>query len=242
MATRYSWSGTLELPGLSVPIHLKNAISEKATSFSQFTADGHPVGRQAYDKETGEILSASEVLRARKADDVLVFVSDAELADLAADRSTSITVRQIVSTATIPLIQYQGGTYYIAAQDGSERALALLIETLGSGRSMLGTVVLRHAEKLLALSVHGSSLIASVLRYAPEITPAPPQDLPQTWEHKERHVQALAEALTPLIASTFVAEDHQNDYANAIEALIALKASGLSPEIIATEDRTQIPF
>jgi non-homologous end joining protein Ku len=54
MAPRVSWKGFLKIGLVMAPVGLVSAITEKEVKFSQFTADGHPVGRKTYDKITGE--------------------------------------------------------------------------------------------------------------------------------------------------------------------------------------------
>jgi len=63
-----TWKGQLNLGLVSIPVGMATAVREKDVKFRQFTEDLHPVGRQEFDKETGEILTRSDIKKGYEID------------------------------------------------------------------------------------------------------------------------------------------------------------------------------
>lgn len=63
LPSRKTASVTIGWGLVSIPVGLYAATSENRVSFKEFCADGHPVGRKMYDKETGEDVDRGEIYK-----------------------------------------------------------------------------------------------------------------------------------------------------------------------------------
>ncbi len=222
MTVRMTWKGQLNLGLVSIPVGLATAVREKDVRFKQFTEDLHPVGRQAYDKETGEILETSEVKKGYEVDGKIVLITDEELDSVAAESTKALDV--VCTVDEIDPMLY-ASHQWIVPQEGAEGAYDLLVATLAESKQVaLAKTVRRSKQHVVAIHSDGTALIASFLHYADEVVQAPYQvsgasaDMEQ---HKALLAKLLAGMKKPGAEQEFTDEQREK-----VLALIAAKASG----------------
>ena len=156
--SRSTGSVTVSFGLLSIPVSLYTATrSTRTVRHEHVVVDGqyHPVGRQSYDKVTGEPVDRAEVIKTVEVGDVLVPVTDeayanATGADALAGR---LDLEATLPAADLPLrFVPEGTTYQVRPQKakkagaaaGGERALALLLAALDeAGVVAIGRTALR---------------------------------------------------------------------------------------------------
>lgn len=66
---------------INIPVSVYTTITDTKVARKEFTADGHPVGRKAYDKVTGADVQTGDVVKMVEVGGATVPLSDAEIAD-----------------------------------------------------------------------------------------------------------------------------------------------------------------
>jgi len=163
----------------------------------------------------GEVVSPKKGVKIDK-ENAIVFSED-ELKNL--PQTTQLTMF-VPITAVSPL-QFRGEDYYLAPEEGAERAFSLfaqLLATLGIGLLMKTTI--RGKERLCFIrSVEGSTVL-SFLYFPEEIRPAPPS--PSVAVSQKEMETAIA-LLKALIEEKVPWEKIKNETAEAIKNLISNK-------------------
>lgn len=233
MAPRSVFTGSISFGLVNVPVALVNVVQPKAIKFSQFTNTGHPVGVQKYDKETGEILAASDVFRGQAVGEQVVFITDDELTALAPTANKTITIEKFVDGTQISGLLYSKD-HYAMPQKGGEQAYALLtvaIET--TGKVGVGTVVVRDKEHPVAVRVENHVIVVSYLSHDDEVRKVEELVIKDV-EVSEAHV-AAAVRLIEASAGEFNPADLVDHQRAKVEALVTAKAAGTAVPVGAEE-------
>ena len=227
MTVRMTWKGQLNLGLVSIPVGMATAVREKDVKFKQFTEDGHAVGRQEFDKETGEILARSDIKKGYEVDGKIVLITDADLESVALESTKALDV--VCTVDSIDPMLY-ASHQWLVPQEGAEAAYDLLVETLAeSGQVALAKTVRRSKQHIVAIHSDGSSLIASFLHYADEVVTAPykaQEAASSLSQHKTLLAKLLADMAQPGAVESFTDEQREK-----VLALIEAKAAGVEPVI-----------
>jgi DNA end-binding protein Ku len=231
--SRATASLTLGWGLVSIPVSLY-AVTEGAKAAverHEYTLDGHPVGRQPYDKETGEPVAADQIVKmATSGTGALVELTDEELAALTAGPRGTADIETFV-----PLSALADGTYVTEGYNqvrpartktGSRRsenpaaakAFALLLEAMAANRvAALVKVTLRGPARYAAVLPDGR---LALLAWARQVRPA--RALPEA-ELGEAEVQMGRRLVEAVGISTPVLEDTAGE---ALARYVDEKAAG----------------
>ena len=234
--TRATASLTLGWGLVSIPVSLYAATegAKAAVERHEYTADGHPVGRQPYDKVTGEPVTADVVVKMASASTgALVELTDDELATLTAGPRGSADIE-----AFVPLLALADGTYVVegynqvrpARQKAGSRkmenpaaakAFALLLEAMAAnGVAALVKVTLRGPARYAAVLPDGR---LALLAWSRQVRPALP--LPDV-ELSEAELQMGRQLVEAVGISTPVLVDEAGE---ALARYVDDKAAGEAP-------------
>ena len=227
---RSIWNGAISFGLVSIPIKLVNATESHSISFRQIhTEDG---GRIRYrkvceleDREvtTGEIGKAYE-----DADGTLIPVTDEELAALPIPTARTIEIVAFVPAERIDPLQMDTAYYLAANGVPATKPYVLLREALKRSQKVaVAKFALRGRERLGMLRVVDDVIAMHGLLWPDEIrsTEEVAPDASVTVRDKELD---LADALMDTLGEVELTELH-DDYREALEELIAAKASGEIP-------------
>ncbi|MEU9291322.1 Ku protein [Streptomyces sp. NPDC048275] len=224
---RSIWNGAISFGLVSIPIRLVNATESHSISFRQIHLDDG--GRIRYRKfceledhevTTGEIGKAYEA-----ADGMLIPITDEDLASLPIPTAKTIEIVAFVPADRIDPLQMDTAYYlsvngvpaakpYVLLREALKRSQKVAIAKFAlRGRERLG--MLRVVDDVIAM--HGL-LWPDEIRAADEVAP----DTSVTVRDKELD---LADALMDTLGEVDLADLH-DDYREAVERLIAAKASG----------------
>lgn len=227
MTLRTTWRGDLRIGPIILPVGFANQVTDKDIKFSQFTDDLHPVGRQAFDKETGEILSATEIRRGQKIGDTVVLVSDEEIESLAPESSKSVEIIEFVSNGEIDPAFYE--THYLVVPEiGYEPQYAAVLAGLErNGAVGIGKTVRRTKEHLVALRVlDKAALVVSFLNYADEVRT--PRDINLTDAEPDPTVSGQIETLVRAQRVEWEPAKYADNFRAKVLTLIQDKVATLS--------------
>jgi DNA end-binding protein Ku len=173
MAPRANWKGFLRLSLVTCPIALFPATSEsEKISFNQINrATGHRIKYMKVDAETGDEVTAQDIVKGYKVDtDAYLEVSKEELENIALESTRTIDIDQFVPRSEIDDL-YLVRPYYIVP-DGKvgHDAYAVIRETIRSlDKVALARVVLTNREHVIALEARDKGLMGTLLRYPYEV-------------------------------------------------------------------------
>lgn len=233
VAARPSWTGSLRISLVTIPVRLYTATSERhRIRFHQIHA---PSGeRVRYQNvvpgigpvERDEIVKGYEYERGR-----YVTVDPDDLGRLRLDTSETIDVVQFVEAGELDPV-YLDSPYYLMPEDSlAEEGYRVLREALSRARKIaLGQVVLSGRERIVAISPYDDGLLLDTLHYADEIRQ--PADFFHGLGNGAIDEEQLA-LMAQIVAKrtrAFAPQDFVDHYEEALQALIEEKLAGRRPE------------
>ncbi|MFF4716095.1 Ku protein [Streptomyces eurythermus] len=227
---RSIWNGAISFGLVSIPIKLVNATESHAISFRQIHTEDN--GRIRYRKvcelEDREVSQAEIGKAYEDADGTMIPISDEDLSHLPIPTARTIEIVAFVPADRIDPLQ-MGAAYYLAA-GGAQAAkpYTLLREALKrSNKVAIAKYALRGRERLGMLRVVGDAIAMHGLLWPDEVR-APEGVAPD--EHvtiRDKELD-LADALMDTLGEVDL-EDLHDEYREALEEVIAAKASGEAP-------------
>jgi DNA end-binding protein Ku len=216
---RAIWKGAVSFGLVNVPVRLYSATENHDLSFHQVReSDG---SRIRYKRVARDIAKAYET-----ADGRTVVLTDEDFASLPHRSSKEIAVERFVPTAQIDPILYDKA-YYIEPDAMGAKAYGLLRESLReSERVAVVTVSVRTRMTMAVLRVMDDVIVLQTLLWPDEVRDAGALDhLDEVTEPKDSEV-GMARMLIDSMAGDFEPAGHEDDYQQAIEALVQAKIEG----------------
>ncbi|WP_420133091.1 Ku protein [Rhodopseudomonas sp.] len=230
MAPRANWKGFLRLSLVTCPVALFPATSDsEKISFNQINrSTGHRIKYLKVDAETGEEVSADDIMKGYKVDsDTYIEITRDELDAIALESTRTIEIDQFVPKSEIDDL-YLVRPYYIVP-DGKvgHDAYAVIRETIRSmDRVALARVVLTNREHVIALEARDNGLMGMLLRYPYEVRDAADyfddiQDVKIT-----KDMLDLAKHIVEQKSGHFEPDTFEDHYETALTELINKKVAG----------------
>jgi DNA end-binding protein Ku len=223
---------------VSVPVALYSATREHEVSFHQFqkgTKDR--IRYQRVNERTGKEVDYADIVKGSEVGDGrYVMVEQGELEAVAPGRSRSLDIHAFVSLDEIDPIYFQK-TYYLGpASDETAKTYALLRDAMAkSGRTAIGTLVMRGKEYLTAIRATEDILVLETMYFADEIRD-PQRELDRLPGRAK--VQAaelkMAEQLIDSMTGPWKPEDYRDTYTDRVKGLVNAKKKGA--EVVVAEE------
>ncbi|MBL1085856.1 Ku protein [Streptomyces actinomycinicus] len=227
---RSIWNGAISFGLVSIPIKLVNATESHAISFRQIHTEDN--GRIRYRKvcelEEREV-TQDEIGKAYEdADGSIIPITDEDLSHLPIPTARTIEIVAFVPSERIDPLQ-MGAAYYLAAGGApAAKPYTLLREALKrSNKVAIAKYALRGRERLGMLRVVGEAIAMHGLLWPDEVR-APEGVAPDTSVTIRDKELDLADALMDTLGEVDL-EDLHDEYREALEEVIAAKASGEAP-------------
>lgn len=227
---RSIWNGAISFGLVSIPIKLVNATESHAISFRQIHTEDN--GRIRYRKvcelEDREV-SQGEIGKAYEdADGSIIPITDEDLSHLPIPTARTIEIVAFVPAERIDPLQ-MGAAYYLAAGGApAAKPYTLLREALKrSNKVAIAKYALRGRERLGMLRVVGDAIAMHGLLWPDEVR-SPEGVAPDTTVTIRDKELDLADALMDTLGEVDL-EDLHDEYREALEEVIAAKASGEAP-------------
>jgi Ku protein len=228
--SRSTASVTLAWGLVNVPLAVYSATQPCTIARKEFTADGHPVGRAAIDKETGKVVTNDSIVKMAPATNgTMVAITDQEMSEWTAPNARCEVVCFIpldsIGSVYLPDANYQvrpqrsktKGTSDLAAQ----QAFALLFTSMARrGVAALVRIALRGPAKYAAITPDGRMTTLYYAEGVRESLPMPDVALPAGAE-------AMADQLIDLVGVDLPSLDDTTGA--AVQAQIDAKAGGCTP-------------
>ncbi|UZI28733.1 Ku protein [Streptomyces sp. VB1] len=226
---RSIWNGAISFGLVSIPIKLINATENHSISFRQIhLADGGRIRYRKVCELDEEEVSGGEIGKAYEdADGTMIPITDEDLAQLPLPTAKTIEIVAFVPADRIDPLQMDAAYYLSANGVPAAKPYTLLREALKhSNRVAVAKYALRGRERLGMLRVVDDVIAMHGLLWPDEIRP--PQDAAPDGDVTIRDAELdLADTLMDTLGEVDMDSLH-DDYREAVEELVAAKASGES--------------
>jgi len=232
------WKGHLTFGLVTIPIKLYTATDPKDIRFRLLHKSCMtPIQNKRYCPHHDEIVEWNDVVRAYEyAKGKFVPMTDEELENVPLDTAGTVSVSAFVDLAEIDPIYYER-SYYLAPDEGGQKAFRLLHDTLEeSTKIAVGKVVIREKEHLVSVRPYNGTMVMSTLLYADEVRSA--DDIPEFPVQAKVHPneKKMALQLVEGMAAGFDPAQYQDEYREALQKVINAKIEG---EPVAVPERKE---
>lgn len=185
-ASRPSFSFKVQMGLVDITLSAYSLLDSKTVQRRMFTTSGNPVGVQNFDKETGAILFADDIVKKFELPDgSWVELSDAEIEAALSDSGTEVLAVAPVSSIDMEYFEF----YVVRPGKDSNKPAQLLLQALNDlERAMLIRIVNRGRERLGVLFGDG---YLSIGPWRDEIRQPPKPAVPVTLSQAEREMAAV---------------------------------------------------
>ena len=224
---RAIWKGAVSFGLVSVPVKLYSATESHDISFRQVHAkDGGRIKYKRVCSIDGEEVPYADIAKGYETDDgEMVILDDEDLAELPANSSREISVEKFVPTEQIDPMMLEK-SYYLEPEKSGLKPYALLRDALReSDRVAVVTVSLRTRMTPAVLRVRDDVLVLQTMMWPDEIRTPDFGSLNDIDEPKAQELK-MAKLLLETLAGDYDPEEFEDDYAEAVQALVEAKLQG----------------
>jgi DNA end-binding protein Ku len=222
---RAIWKGAVSFGLVSVPVKLYAATESHDVSFRQVHAkDGGRIKYQRVCSIDGEEVAYADIAKGYETEDgEMVILDDDDLAALPAASSREIAVEKFVPREQIDPILFEK-TYYLEPEKSGAKPYALLRQALvDADRMAVVTVAIRNRTSIAVLRVRDDVIVLQTMMWPDEVRE--PDFNVDGGEVKPAEVK-MAQMLVETLAGDFEPSEFEDDYAEAVEALVKSKIEG----------------
>jgi DNA end-binding protein Ku len=223
---RAIWKGAVSFGLVSVPVKLYAATESKDISFRQVHAkDGGRIKYQRICSIDGEEVAFADIAKGYETEDgEMVILDDSDMAELPASSSREISVEKFVPSEQIDPMLFEK-SYYLEPEKTGAKPYALLRQALeDADRMALVTVSLRNRMSLAVLRVRDDVIVLQTMMWPDEIRNADFASV-DTADAKPAEFK-MAKMLVDTLAGDFEPSEYEDDYREAVEALVKAKIEG----------------
>lgn len=222
------WKGHLTFGLVTIPVKLYTATEGKDIRFRLLHKSCMtPIQNKRYCSYHEQIVDWNDVVRGFEyARDKFVPVNDEELDSVPLETAGTVNVTAFVNLEEIDPIYYEK-SYYLAPDEGGQKAFRLLHDTLVEATKVaVGKVVIKEKEHLVSVRSHNGALVMSTLFYADEVRAV--GEIPELPVQAKIHPneKKMAMQLIDGLAGSFSPTEYQDEYRGALEKVIQAKIDG----------------
>ena len=234
---RAIWKGAVSFGLVSVPVKLYSATESHDVSFRQVHAkDGGRIKYQRVCSIDGEEVAYADIAKGYETEDgEMVILTDEDLAELPTTSSREISVEKFVPSKQIDPMLFEK-SYYLEPEKSGAKPYALLRQALiDADRMAVVTVALRQRTTIAVLRVRDDVIVLQTMMWPDEVRQ--PDFNIESGEVKHAEVK-MANMLVETLAGDFDAVEFEDDYAEAVEALVKAKIEGGEVKKTATSTKS----
>ena len=222
---RAIWKGAVSFGLVSVPVKVYAATESHDISFRQVHAkDGGRIKYQRVCALDGEEVAYADIAKGYETEDgEIVILDEEDLASLPMTSSREIAVEKFVPSEQIDAMLFEK-SYYLEPEKTGAKPYALLRQALlDADRMAVVTVALRSRTSVAVLRVRDDVIVLQTLMWPDEVRQ--PDFSVEPGEVKDAEVK-MAHMLVETLAGDFDPSEYEDDYAEAVEALVKAKIEG----------------
>jgi DNA end-binding protein Ku len=225
---RAIWKGAVSFGLVSVPVKLYAATESHDISFRQVHAqDGGRIKYQRVCSIDGEEVPYSDIAKGYETDDgQMVILDDDDFAELPASSSREISVEKFVPREQIEPMWLEK-SYYLEPDKAAAKPYALLREALKEAdRVAVVTVSLRTRMTTAVLRVRDDVIVMQTMMWPDEIRKPDFAGLDAADMNVKSQELQMARMLVETLAGDYDPDEFEDDYQQALEALVKAKLEG----------------
>ncbi|WGX95145.1 Ku protein [Nocardioides sp. L-11A] len=222
---RAIWKGAVSFGLVSVPVKLYSATESHDVSFRQVHAkDGGRIKYQRICAIDGEEVPYSDIAKGYETEDgEMVILTEEDMANLPTTSSREIAVEKFVPSDQIDPLLFEK-SYYLEPEGTGAKPYALLRQALlDADRMAVVTVALRQRVTTAVLRVRDDVIVLQTMMWPDEIRT--PDFSVETGEVKDAEVK-MAHMLVETLSGDFDPAEFEDDYADAVQAVVKAKIEG----------------
>ncbi|GAA4115553.1 Ku protein [Knoellia locipacati] len=224
---RAIWKGAVSFGLVNVPVRLYSATENHDVQFRQVhREDGGRIKYKRTCSIDGEEVAYDDIAKGYETEDGdMVILTDEDFGDLPSKSSKEINVEKFVPSDQIdPMLLDK--SYYLEPDKSATKPYILLREALESeGRMAVVTVSIRTRMTMAVLRVRDGVIVMQTMLWPDEIRKADFAHVEEAGEATDKEM-AMAKLLIEQLAGDFEADDYEDDYAIALQALVKAKVEG----------------
>ncbi|GGB87278.1 DNA repair protein [Knoellia flava TL1] len=224
---RAIWKGAVSFGLVNVPVRLYSATENHDVQFRQVhREDGGRIRYKRTCSIDGEEVAYDDIAKGYETEDGdMVILTDEDFKDLPSRSSKEINVEKFVPTEQIdPMLLDK--SYYLEPDKSATKPYVLLREALESeGRMAVVTVSIRTRMTMAVLRVRDGVIVMQTMLWPDEIRSPDFAHVEEAGEATDKEM-AMAKLLIEQLAGDFEADDYEDDYAIALQALVKAKVEG----------------
>lgn len=224
---RAIWKGAVSFGLVSVPVKLYSATESHDISFRQVhTKDGGRIKYQRVCSVDGEEVPYADIAKGFETEDGrLVILDDQDFAELPTTSSREISVEKFVPSDQIDPLMLEK-SYYLEPEKSGLKPYGLLRDALReSDRVAVVTVALRSRTTPAVLRVRDDVLVLQTMMWPDEVRTPAFGSLQDVDDPKPQELK-MAKLLLETLAGDYDASEFEDDYADAVHALVEAKLAG----------------
>jgi DNA end-binding protein Ku len=219
------WSGTISFGLVSVPVRMFSATESKELRFHFLDKhDLQPIGYEKVRRDTGKTVDPDDIVRGFEVQKgQYVTLEDEDLDRLDIELTKTIDILDFADLDEIDPIYFRKA-YYLAPQDGAEKAYRLLVRALEETSKVgIAKVVIRNKQHLAALRAWNGTLVLETMYYADEVRQ--PEKVDGKARLQKPEVE-MAKSLVENLSEPFKPEKYDDTYRKELLDLLRAKAKG----------------
>jgi DNA end-binding protein Ku len=224
---RAIWKGAVSFGLVNVPVRLYSATENHDVQFRQVhREDGGRIKYQRICSIDGEQVSYDDIAKGYETEDgQMVVLTDEDLADLPTRSSREIAVEKFVPVDQIdPMLLEK--SYYLEPDKTATKPYALLRDALkAADRMAIVTVSIRARMTIAVLRVRDDVIVMQTMLWPDEIRSPDFGRVDEVTETKPAEL-AMASMLVESLAGDYEPGDYEDDYKEAVEAMVTAKLEG----------------
>src|SRR5688500_13703084 len=224
---RAIWKGAVSFGLVSVPVKLYAATESHDVSFRQVHAkDGGRIKYQRVCSIDGEEVAYADIAKGYETEDgEMVILTDEDMEQLPSSSSREIAVEKFVPSNQIDPMLFEK-SYYLEPEKSGLKPYALLRDALReSDRVAVVTVAIRNRTAPAMLRVKDDVLVMQTMMWPDEIRNADFGSLKDVDKPKPQELE-MARLLLDTLAGDYDPDELEDDYADAVQALVQAKLEG----------------
>jgi len=224
---RAIWNGAISFGLVTIPVQLVSAVRSQRPRFHLLHAkDEAPVKYERVCEREAKPVPWEQIVKGyeyEKGQYAVLTKEDFKRAAL--EKTDTIDVLSFVPASAIDARFFET-PYYVVPGKGSDRAYALLRETIRkTGKVGVAQLILRQSQHLAALSVKDDVFVLTLLRLADDLAATDSIKTPSGKGLRDNELK-LAARLVDGLAGPWKPEQYKDQYAANLSAIIAAKIKG----------------
>lgn len=244
MVSRPIWKGQLRLSLVSIPVEMYTATKSGARiSFRQIhEPSGKPV---RYEKTVPGIgpVDPDEIMKGYEFEkDEYVLIDPDEVDAIKLETKKTLELVQFVDACEISPLYFNKPYYIVPSDELAEDAYRVVRDALRQSEKVgIGQVTMRGKEYLVAIKPCGDGLLLETLFYADEIKSADPLFSDIEDDVADEELLQVARQLIEKKSAPFDAAAYQDNYSEALKALVESKTRSKKTKKVTTGDDDERP-